>query len=225
MGILMSPQYKLERAPVNPLDKSTIISIFPKQIDEYKHTLQPGRFIIPPGSYEKPSVLVIGPSSWWKEIDPEQPHIEIPQSSVVIANSVVNDYCNGLVGCDMGEKMPGLFWLPGEINPAQLVVNHKVLLDRANTRQRNWLMELVKIADVLWARTNGNPLSISNDMRMAAEMLNLKVKPWMQDFTMVQLTNCPACGHLRNNNYPICANCKTVIDKAQFEKLGLKFAS
>ena len=73
------------RAPVNPLDKSTVVSIFPREIHEIKHTLIPGEFYIPPGSYENPSILVVGPSSWWRDIDPDQPLIEIPVSSVLIA--------------------------------------------------------------------------------------------------------------------------------------------
>lgn len=225
MGVLNSPQHRILRAPVNPMDKSTVISIYPKRIEETKHTLQPGTFVIEAGSYEKPSLLVIGTSSWWKEIDPEQPPVEIPQSSVVVAESIVNDYCNGLLACDMGEKRPGIFWLPGELSVVDIKTKHKPLLDRALARQRNWYAELVKFADILWARSNGNPISIGNDMRLAAQELNFKTKPWMQDFTTMELTNCPACGTLRNNNYPVCSNCKSVIDKKRFEELGLKFAS
>src|SRR3972149_6495957 len=54
------------RAPINPLDRSTVISIYPKDIVEVKHTIQPGIFKIPKGSYKVPSITVIGPSSWWR---------------------------------------------------------------------------------------------------------------------------------------------------------------
>lgn len=227
MGFLNMPQHRVERAPVNPLDVSTIVSIYPNRIDETKHTLQPNRYIIEAGSYEKPAILHVGSASWWREIDPEQPPVEIPQSSVVVANSVVNDFCNGILGCDMGEKKPGIFWVPGRLKVEELKTNseHKARLELAKIRQDNWYGELVKMADILWARTNGNPIVIGNDMRTAALSLNLKTKPWLQDFQTIQLANCPACGSLRNNNYPVCSNCKTVIDKKKFEELGLKFAS
>jgi hypothetical protein len=58
---------RIIRSAPNPTDKSTIVSIFPRLVDEIKHTIQPGRFIIMPGSVEKPSILVIGPSSWWRD--------------------------------------------------------------------------------------------------------------------------------------------------------------
>src|SRR5690606_5117854 len=102
------------RGPVNPMDKSTIVSIYPKEIDETKCTITPGRFIIPPGSYVRPSTLVVGPSSWWREIDEEQPLLEIPVSSIQLADSVLKDYCNGILGCNMADAMPGLFYVPGE---------------------------------------------------------------------------------------------------------------
>ena len=96
------------RAPVNPLDKSTVISILPKPISERKATIQPGMFELPPGTFENPSILVVGTSSWWREVDENQPLLEIPVSSVQVADSIVRDYCNGLLACDMAEKMPGI---------------------------------------------------------------------------------------------------------------------
>lgn len=197
------------RAPVNPLDKSTVVSIYPKEIDEVKHTIQPGRFIIPPGSYEKPAILVVGPSSWWRDVDLEQPLLEIPVSSIQIADSVVKDYCNGILGCNMGDSMPGLFYLPGEIKIEQLKKEFSHKLDAAQTKQKVFWANLVKLADMLWARSSGNPLAISDDMRLAARELNLTAnKDWMKDFTMISMVRCKACGSLKNPEFPICATCR-----------------
>lgn len=213
------------RATPNPLDKATVVSIYPKGFREVKPTIQPGVFIVQAGSYEKPSTLVVGTSSWWRELDEEQPLLEIPVSAIQIADSVVRDYSNGLIGCNMSDAMPGLFFIPGELTVEKIKESYKKELDKAAIYQKNWYQELVKMGDILWARSNGNPLSISDDMRLAAQELQLKDKPWLKDFSTLQLTNCPACGFLRNNSFPVCANCKTVIDRVQFEKLGLKFAS
>jgi hypothetical protein len=197
------------RGPVNPLDKSTVVSIFPKEIDEVKHTIQPGRFIISPGSYESPAILVVGPSSWWRDIDREQPLLEIPVSSIQIADSIVKDYCNGYLACNMGDCMPGLFYLPGEIKVEQLKKEFSNKVDAAQVKQKNWYSLLVKMADALWARSSGNPLAISDDMRLAARELNLITnKDWMKDFTMVNMVRCKACGALKNPEYPICATCR-----------------
>jgi hypothetical protein len=212
------------RAPVNPLDKSTVVSIFPKYILEKKCTIQPGVFEIQPGSYERPALLVVGPSSWWKEIDDNQPLLEIPHSSIQIADSIVRDYCNGLIACDMGENMPGLFFLPGEITLEKLKKDHQKELEVATRKQKSWYNALVRMADALWSRSNGNPLTISDDMKLAARDLNLLNKEWLKDSQIMELVRCQACGSLKNPLYPICSNCKAITDKDKAKELGLVFA-
>jgi len=223
------------RAPTNPLDKSTIVSIFPKHIVERKCTIQPGLFEIMPGTYEEPSILVVGPSSWWKEIDENQPLLEIPHSSIVVADSVVKDYCNGLIACDMGDSMPGLFFVPGCKSTMRdepdakttldwIKKDHKDKLDAAAVRQKNWYVALVRMADALWSRSNGNPLAISDDMKLAARSLNFINKEWLKDSQVMELVRCQACGSLKNPLYPICSNCKAITDTVKAKELGLVFA-
>jgi hypothetical protein len=221
----VSHRPRATRTPTNPLDKSTVVSILPCRIEEWKRTLQPGRFILEAGSYEKPTVLVVGTSSWYKDIDPDQPLLEIPVSSIQIADSIIRDYCNGLLACDMSGSMPGLFFIPGEHNIVSIQRDHKNLLNKARDKQKNWYQALIKLGDALWARSNGNPLVISEDMKLAAHELQLKEKSWMKDNIYIsEMINCPACGTMRNSNFPICHNCKVVVDKTAFEKLGLKYA-
>lgn len=212
------------RAPVNPLDKSTIVSIYPKQISERKATIQPGFFEIPPGKFDNPASLVVGPSSWWREVDENQPLLEIPVSSIQIADSIVRDYCNGLLGCNMGDQMPGLFYVPGEFTIETLKKEHMPLFMKAQAAQKKWFLELVKIADILWSRSNGNPLSISDDARLACKELNIQNKPWLGDMQTAELVRCIACGNLRNPQFPICAVCKAIADPALAKSLGLTFA-
>lgn len=214
------------KAPINPLDVSSIVSILPKFIKEVKYTIQPGVFIIEKGTFDNPSITVVGPSSWWKEMEEGQPFLEIPHSSIQIAHSVVRDYSVGILGCDMGENRPGLFYIPGRIEAKELKTNtnYVALMEQARVRQRNWFGELVKMADVLWARTNGNPLTISDDMKLSAMELGLKDKTWLKDFQTIQMVNCPACGTLKNPNYPVCPNCKAITNAEQATKLGIQFA-
>ncbi len=73
MNILLANQRRTVRGPVNPFDKATVISILPKLVHETKPTIQPGIFDILPGNIEYPQLLVVGPSSWWREIDENQP--------------------------------------------------------------------------------------------------------------------------------------------------------
>jgi hypothetical protein len=213
------------RSDVNPLDKSTIVSIYPKEIVEVKHTIQPGKFIIPAGSFDKPGVLVIGSSSWWREIDEDQPLLEIPQSSVAIANSIIKDLVNSLLGSNGADRMPGLFFVTGSKTSEQIKKDHSDLLLVAREKQKKYFETAVFIADSLWARTNGNPLSISDVARLAARELNLNDKGWLQDYQAIAQIKCTACGSLRNPEFPICPTCKSVIDVDLAKKLNLKFAS
>lgn len=212
------------RAPVNPMDKATVVSIYPKPINERKHTIQPGFFHIDPGTYEKPSILVVGPSSWWKDIDEEQPLLEIPNGSIQVADSIVRDYCNGLLGCNMSDTMPGLFWLPGNFSLKEIKNDHIALLDKAKANQDRYFMALIKMGDTLWARTNGNPLAISEDMRIGARILGITGRDWMKDFSMIQRINCIGCGSPRNPDFPVCPTCKTICDAAKAKELGISFA-
>jgi len=211
------------RGPVNPMDKCTIFSIYGKTIEERKPTIQPGYFVIPAGSYEAPSRLVVGSSSWWREVNLDEPLLEIPHGSVQIAESVVRDYVIGLLA-RANDAQPGLFWVPGEMTVKQLKAEHPHILEKAKIMQDKWYEALVKLADIGWSRTNGNPLSINDDMRMAANALRLTQKEWMQDFKMMETVACIACGQARNPKFPICPNCKTVVDKELYNKSGLMAA-
>lgn len=220
---LGNPNRRTIRAQVNPMDKSTVVSILPKLINERKVTIQPGFFELKPGTFDNPSVLVVGPSSWWREVDENQPLLEIPVSSIQIADSIVKDYCNGLLACNMSDQMPGLFYIPGEFTVEKLKKEHAPLLLQAQRQQKKWFMELIRIADILWSRSNGNPLSISDDARLACKELNISNKPWLGDIQTAELVRCVACGSLRNANYPVCPTCKSV-DKELAQKLNLTFA-
>lgn len=211
------------RAEVNPMDKSTVVSIFPKEINEVKHTIQPGRFHIDAGTYDNPAILVVGPSSWWREIDEEQPLLEIPNSSIQVADSIVKDFSNGLLGYSSGSTGPGLFYIAGELTVQKIKTEHKAMLDKYKAIQDRWFEAIVKITDSLWARTNGNPLCVPDDARLAAKMLGLD-RDWIKNFKAIDQVKCVACGAMRNPDFPICQVCKAIADPVKAEKLGIKFA-
>src|SRR5215467_15133549 len=129
---LLDAKRRIIRTPANPLDKATVVSIFPREIDENKPTIQPGRFLIPPGSFTRPAVLVVGPSSWWHDVDENMPLLEIPSSSVTVAESIIKDYCVGILGFETGKSSPGLFYIPGEFTSTQVLEKYKGELEAAN---------------------------------------------------------------------------------------------
>src|SRR3990167_1389770 len=209
------------RSATNPLDRCTIVSLMHKGFTSRKPTLEPGIFFIPSGSMEKPGIAVIGPSSWFLDTDPDREIAEIVTPSNIVAESVVNDYVNGLLAFDRNGSMPGLFWVLGEKTQAQILKDHQPELKRYDTFQRQWYRNLVGLADSLLAQSNGNPLTISDDFRIAASVLGLN-KPWINAFSSVELVACKLCGKLRDPNYPICANCNHIVDPEAYAKLGLK---
>lgn len=213
---------RLIRSVKNPMDRCTIVSIFPKDIHEVKYTIEPGIFDIPAGTIEKPSSLVVGSSSWWKDIDVDQPMLEIPVSSISIADSVIKDYCNGILGCNMADSMPGLFFILGEHNIVDVKLKYKKKLDEVNEKQNNWYRILIKLADSLWARSNNNPLVICSEMRLAATSLGLD-KVWVRDYAVIEKIPCIACGQMKDPRYPVCQMCKA-IDLSHPEAKNIKFA-
>jgi hypothetical protein len=212
------------RGAVNPMDKSTVVSIYPKEIDEVKHTIQPGRFLIPAGSYENPAILVVGPSSWWRDIDEQQPILEIPVSSIQIADSIVRDYCNGVLACNMADSMPGLFYVPGQYSVKDIKERFKTELEKARDRQNKLWLELINMADALWTNSDHSPRAISEDMRIAARQLGQTNKDWLRNFVMAEMVRCFACGSLKNPEYPVCAACRA-IDSNHPKAKDIKFAN
>lgn len=217
------PGRRAVRGEHNPLDKCTVVSIFPRTILESKPTLQPCVYEMEAGSFENPTILVVGTASYWHEIDEQQPLLEIPVQSPLIARSICNDYMNGMIECNMSDAMPGLFFVPGEHTVKTIKEKFQNLLDRAKARQDNWYAKLVKQADSLWSRTNGNPLAIDELMRLAARELH-EEREWVNKLAVVStLIPCVACGTPRSEKYPVCPQCKH-IDKELAKKLGITFA-
>jgi|SRR6185437_3479763 len=216
---------RINRLPVNPLDKTTLVSVCPFTIHEVKPTIFPGSFTIEAAPDNDFTILIIGPSSWFKEMEEGQPFLEIQSSSIIMAQSLITDFCNGLIGCDMVDAMPGLFFIPGAYNKQSILKSEffEEKLASARRKQKNWFFELVKIADMDWARTNGNPIAISDDARMAAQKLGLQ-KPWIKDFQTIELVPCKACGELINGLFPVCRHCHAVVDEAKAKELNIKFA-
>jgi hypothetical protein len=208
--------------PLNLLDKSTLFSIYPKEIVETKLTVFPGYFVIPEGSPEKPSRLVIGASSWWREIFESDQILEIPIHSVMMAKSIVDDWATTQF-FSTPDKGPGLFFLPGDLTVEKAQKDFPLAFTNAKERQDRWFLSLVNAADQLWARTNGNPLSIDDNMRLSARMLGLDNKEWLQNFEAVQNTRCPACGTMKNAAFPVCATCGAITDQKKADSLGIKF--
>src|SRR5215467_811215 len=133
---LQEQRRKTIPGPKNPLDKCTVVSIYPRAIREIKPTIQPGVFELAAGSYDKPTLLTVGSSSWWMEVDYEQPLLEIPNNSVQVADSIVKDYCGPMLGVTLGKAQPGIFYIDGAVDLVNLKVKYQNKLDNARDMQK-----------------------------------------------------------------------------------------
>lgn len=222
-----------QRLPKNPMDKCTIVSIYPRAIEENKPTIFPQNYRIeaaPRGGF---SLLVVDGASYFTQPMMEgQPPNEIQINAAQLADSIVKDFLNSIWLSNSGGRGPGLFFIPGEYTEKTILTakdyNGKTfneLMEVAKARQKAWFTELMNAADELWARTNGNPRAVPDDARLAAIELGVeKSKPWMENTVAAQLDRCPACGEMVDLNYPVCKGCKAVINKKKAEELGLIFA-
>lgn len=210
----------------NPLDVCTFISIYPMTFTE-KKAMVPEWYTIEAGSEKSPSFQIVTGASAWAERMSGQPMLEIPISSISVAESVIRDWMVGIIEVMLGAAQPGVFFLPGSWDMDKLradkdalqVFNHVVAMQRA------WFMKLIGMGDALWARSNGNPLVVSELMRIAASHMQMEEKPWMKNFTATRMANCPACGTMVMPGFPVCNNCKIIVDPEGFKKLGLGFAT
>ncbi len=197
----------------NPLDVATIVNIYPDGFLSVKETLFPGKFYVNGGTYKNPGLTLVGVSSWWRQVTGGQPDQEVPVSSVAIAESIINDYCRGLVECNMGDCMPGMFYIPGNIELSDIKQKYKTALETANQKQRNWYAALVSKADSDWANYNQNPRAILSSAKLAAQELGYLDKPWLKDVLQLEMIKCFACGNLRNPEYPVCGTCRAIDPK------------
>lgn len=224
---------QIQRRPKNPLDKCTIVSVYPKFILDYKPTAFPQSHRIEGAEDNDFTILVVEAASWYKEMEEGQPWLEIPIPSTEVARAFIQDWVNGLPEYIPETAAPGVFFVLGAYDKVSIkkYVNPETketfdqMLAKANVRQREWFRRIVEMSDKDWARTNGNPRSVGDIARLGAEKLGLTEKPWIKDYQTVAKTNCQACGQLVNPAFPICPNCKAIINEVKAKELGIKFAS
>ena len=230
---VFGPAIKVQRRVKNPLDKCTIVSVFPNSIIDYKPTAFPSTHRIEGAADNDFSITVVEAAGWFKEMDEGQPWLEIPIASTDVARAFIQDYVNALPEFVPDVAAPGLFYVLGSYNKETIKKyvdpvsgeTFTQMLERAKARQKNWFLRIVQMSDKDWARTNGNPRSIGDTARMAAHKLGIEDKPWLKDFQAAARVNCPACGFSVNPDFPVCSNCRAIVNPARAKELNISFAS
>lgn len=218
--------------PKNPMDKTTIVSVYPREVVDVKPTLFPGRFVIPASTTDSFSLLVIEGASYFIPSPIEkQPPTEVQVNSMMLAESILHDSIPTMNLVTQGAR-PGIFCIPGEHNKLSIhKYKHadgrefKELLETAKGWQANYWTAVIDEADYFWSKSNGNPKVIPEDAKLAVKILGLeKVKPWMNNVVASELINCKACGEMINPNFPVCKHCHAIIDAKKAKDLDIHFA-
>lgn len=212
--------------------ESTLISIVPFPIREFKPGLVPGIFEIPASVDGKPQFKVIGQSMHHVYIDAERGNLPVIDPSYDVADAIVADYNSAQLESEPGAH-PGLFWVLGNWNADKVKKDPRVAekLDEIREIQNNWFQKLVVLGDDDWQRHRQHT-AISDIQRVAAKTLdpeNKRGREWIfvnntQQTQMDEMKSmiCPACGSDIINTAIICRYCKLIIDQKRYAEM--KFA-
>lgn len=197
-------------------DVATVISLLPVRLEEKKPGLYPGTYIIPAvterGGF---NCLIINEAVHYV---PQLEHA--PYQAVTppgeIAKSIVSDYNEAVLG--RGEDAePGLFWTYGEYSRDLAKIELRDEIHKAAVQQRNWFVNLVRIADIEWAKAPNNHNVITDLMRHAAKALGLE-KEWQIDPENLALIYCPACHNNISSKAVVCGSCGCVVKPEEYKQ-------
>lgn len=197
---------------------ATIVSVFPGPIKETKPGLIPDTFEIEESNGKEPQVLHVTEVNSALYIG-DGKTFRLTHTVKEIAESIVNDFCNGFIEADEQHK-PGLFWILGKHSKDAVKVQFKKELDEAIRKQRAWLQRLVTSADDDFQK-HGQHRGISDLQRKAAMLLGLTNKPWYISPEPTTFVKCPACSTMVEEAAAICHNCKYPINVEKATQLGL----
>jgi hypothetical protein len=193
----------------------TVVSIVPFNIVENKPGLFPGQFIIPAAQGEDFNILHVGPSKYYVYLDSERGYFEAQSTEKEVAESIVMDYSVAQVGYGDGSQ-PGLFIIPEKLTKEEIRKKYSGKLSEIRAVQNNWFRRLVTLADDDWARYHQHKM-ISDLQRFAAQYLGMD-REWLIQATD-EVKRCPGCRTVVDPLAIICSNCRTVLNKAEYDKL------
>jgi len=202
--------------------KATVVSIVPFEVNAQKPTLHPGDFTIPKSDGKTPSIIIIGESGFDVYMGAERrpKYIHVKVSPYEAAESIVEDFVQSMIATT-ADARPGIFWVPGEFKLDEVIEKFLDKIQAAKEIQHRWFLELVKLADDDWTKSNHRHSAISNLQRFACESLGFK-REWNEAIKTNPdlLTNipCPACTTMINKAAMLCPNCKTILKPKEYKE-------
>jgi hypothetical protein len=203
-----------------PNDKSTIFSIVPFEVQEFKPGLYPGNFRIKACKDElKPERLVVGASEHLMASGGKKHPIRNITPSYQVASSLVRDFLDGqlFVSESCG---PGICWVQGDVG----ITAFKTTTDyeQIKKNQKTWFVRVCQETDNDWKKYNSYRV-VSDTARFACRFLGLD-REWLKaEEVGFTYNRCPACSTMNNPGNAVCTVCRCVLDETKYSKL--KFAS
>lgn len=206
----------------NTDDMSSVISIVPVDIDEFKPGLYPGHFKIPKClDVNKPEILHVTGSVQMFQIAGQRNPLPVETISITIARAIVNDYCSS----QLVQGNPGITFMFGRISVSEILSKHKKILDELISAQKEWFINLVKLADNDWQHYKHHRV-ISETSRFAARALGFLDREWLIDlYTTGSTTKCRWCEQVISKTQVICHHCRGVQDNEKAISMGLKIVA
>lgn len=200
------------------MGKTTVVSIFPFDVNEEKPGVYPGRFLIPKAINDKPQTLQVADGfTFYYDIDAKA--IKVPILAESLAQSIVYDFCSSFMSYtpDAG---PGLFWVEGAFTEQEIIDRFADKIIEARNRQTEWFRRICRLADDDWARY-GVHKAISDLQRFAADYLKYD-RPWARQIEQARMVSCPACRQTIPDDAMICAQCRTIVKPEEYKARGFK---
>jgi hypothetical protein len=186
---------------------ATIVSLCPFPIDEFKPGIIPSNFHIDPAKEGDIEILNIGTNVTSRMRVPVMGNvIDMTVPAMTLARAIVEDRNTGQLYYSP-EAKPGLFFVEGTYSKEEVKKHFQKEIDEANMYQKNWFLQLVKLADDDWQKSHQHRY-ISDTQRYAARALGL-TKDWNLTITEVADKRCVACFSQMHQQASICPICKT----------------
>lgn len=205
-------------------DQSTIISIYPYEVNEFKPGLYPGRFQLEPCKNDDlPQFLHIGLSIHMVHI-PDKPPLQVETASYTIAKAIVRDFYDSQCEHDPANNAyPGIACLPGIVDLAKFMKDHKPLHEQMKKNQNAWGMKLVSENDNKWERYKNHKMMYPLGIYFAKKFgFTPEQKPWLQNtVTELEAPRCPVCASSVSPKAIVCTNCTPnfILKPEEYKKL------
>jgi len=205
-------------------DCSTIFSIVPYDIREFKPGIYPGQFNIDKCLDEnEPSRLFIPyPSKHAMMIGGKRDPVMIDTATYVLARSVVEDFLATQLYTTPDAK-PGICWIQGDVSLLEFKTVYKEEYDQIRQNQKRWFMNVVKETDSEWVKSGKNIKVVSDIARHASKVLKLDKEWTMDDIIATTWLECPGCLTKNDPRAIVCQNCRCILNKEKYE--ALEFAN